>query len=80
VSGWIYCGTLPSIEDKSRYTAPPDITGDDEDDDLSPYDQGFQDRHDCKPRTAPRYHWPISREIWRKGWDAADEQLKEGEL
>lgn len=79
MSGWIYSGTLPSVEDRSRYTAPPDMIGDDDDDDISPYDLGFNARKEGEPRTSPRFYWPISVEIWLKGWDAADEQMNEAE-
>lgn len=33
MSGWIYSGTLPSLEDKTRYTSPPDYDADEIDGD-----------------------------------------------
>lgn len=77
---WLYCGTLPSIEDKSRYTAPPEITGGDEEEDLAPYDRGYEDRICCRQRKAPSYHWPEAKAEWLRGWDAADSEKEEVKL
>lgn len=44
MSGWIYRGTLPIIEDSSRYSAPPEER---EERDLEPED--FADFYDEEP-------------------------------
>lgn len=75
MSGWIYSGTLPCIEDETRYSAPSDIAGDEED--ATPYDRGYEDRIYCRPRNAPDYHWPEATAEWLRGWDAADSEKEE---
>jgi ribosome modulation factor len=76
---WVYAGSLPSLEDKSRHSAPPEITGDEEEQDLPPYDRGYEDRICCRERKPPSYYWPAANADWLRGWDAADLECKEGE-
>lgn len=73
---WVYSGTLPSIEDTSRYSAPPDQ---DQECDLSPYDQGFEDRTLCRDREQNPYSQDADRLEWLRGWDDADQLGEEVE-
>jgi hypothetical protein len=73
---WIYSGTLPSVEDKSRYTAPDDEP-EQEDEIQSPFEEGMEARVCCHDRETNPYR--EDRQIdqwaeWNHGWDTADQE------
>lgn len=69
---WIYSGTLPSLEDKTRYTAPPDVA--EEGAEVAPREEGFEARVACLPRESNPYFPSFAdlRAEWFDGWDEAD--------
>jgi hypothetical protein len=52
-----------------------------EEEEIPPYDQGYEDRYSCKTRgDCPRYWHPESTAEWQAGWDAAQIECEEGNL
>lgn len=79
---WIYNGTLPSIEDPARRSAPPDIP-DMEEEELSPLEEGREARMCCHGRDKNPYHekrHPEERAGWFEGWDEEDNEPEEEAL
>jgi ribosome modulation factor len=67
---------LTDIEDTRRYSAPRELdNGSDEE--LSAYDQGFEDRICCYERDHNPYSQDADRLQWLCGWDSADQQWEE---
>ena len=73
---WVYSGTLPSVEDKSRYTAPRDAQ-DESETAIAPMEAGRYARECCHARDCNPYAEGDARAEWFEGWDGPD--LEDGD-
>lgn len=65
-----YFCNLPDVEDMQRTQAPP--FHQEEEETLTPYEQGIADHANGAERIPPSYYWQDSIRLWLEGYDAME--------
>jgi ribosome modulation factor len=65
---------MNTIEDTTRYTAPPDRPEAPEIE-MSDYDRGREDRISCIPRDECPFRSEVNKAEWLRGWDFENIEL-----